>query len=61
MMTETQRYEMINDLIHSVKVAMYHHQQSGNIAARNALFEEWQEWIVDGPHEVELMDSILPA
>jgi len=60
-MTETQRFEMINDLIHSVKVAIYHHQSKGNINAANALFEEWQEWVVDGPREVELMDSILPA
>jgi predicted metal-dependent hydrolase len=60
-MNDNQRTAMIHDLIHAVKVAMYHHQQSGNVAARNALFEEWQEWIVDGPREVELMDSILPA
>jgi predicted metal-dependent hydrolase len=63
-MNDNQRTAMIHDLIHSVKVAMYHHQQSGNVAARNALFEEWQEWIVDGPRDhkdVLLMDSILPA
>jgi hypothetical protein len=60
-MNDQQRCAMMDDLIHAVKVAMYHHQQSGNIAARNALFEEWQEWIVDGPRNVHLMDSILPA
>lgn len=60
-MNDQQRTAMILDLIHDVKVAIYHHQKSGNIAAANALFEEWQEWVVDGPREVELMDSILPA
>ena len=52
---------MMDDLIHAVKVAIYHHHYNGNIAAANALFEEFQEWVVDGPRDVHLMDSILPA
>ena len=57
-MNDQQRDVMMNDLIHAVKVAMYHHQQSGNIAARNALFEEWQEWLVDSHRDVTLIDAI---
>jgi hypothetical protein len=60
-MNDQQRAAMMDDLIHAVKVAMYHHQQSGNVAAACAMFEEFQEWVVDDHHEVFLMDSILPA
>ena len=60
-MTETQRCAMMDDLIHSVKVAIYHHQSKGNINAANALFEEYQEWFVDDHNDVMLIDSILPA
>ena len=52
---------MMDDLINAAKAAIYHHQQQGNHTAACALFEEWQEWIVDGRRDVHLMDSILPA
>ena len=60
-MNNKQRVAMMDDLIHAVKAAIYHHQQQGNHSAACALFEEFQEWVVDGPRDVHLMDSILPA
>ena len=61
LMNDQQRAAMMDDLIHAVKVAIHHHQEHGNHTAACALFEEWQEWIVDGCCEVHLIDSILPA
>jgi hypothetical protein len=49
---------MMDDLIHSVKVAIYNHQEKGNTNAAMALFEEYQEWIVDDHKDVMLIDSI---
>ena len=60
-MNDQQRTAMIDGLIHAVKVAIYHHQTKGNHAAANALFEEYQEWIVGDHRNVTLIDSILPA
>ena len=60
-MNDTQRDAMMDDLIHAVKAAIYHHQQHGNHAAACALFEEFQEWVVGDHRDVMLMDSILPA
>ena len=60
-MNDQQRVAMMDDLINAAKAAIYHHQQQGNHTAACALFEEWQEWIVDGRRDVHLMDSILPA
>jgi hypothetical protein len=60
-MTEQQRSVMMDDLIHSVKVAIYHHQEKGNTNAALALFEEYQEWILGAHFDVTLIDSVLPA
>ena len=60
-MNEQQRCTMMDDLIHSVKVAIYHHQTKGNHTAACALFEEYQEWIVGDHFDVTLIDSVLPA
>ena len=60
-MTEQQRSAMMDDLIHSVKVAIYNHQKKGNALAALALFDEFQEWLVEDHKDVMLIDSILPA
>ena len=52
---------MMDDLIHSVKVAIYNHQKKGNALAALALFDEFQEWLVEDHKDVMLIDSILPA
>ena len=52
---------MMDDLIHSVKVAIYNHEENGDSTYAYALFEEFQEWLVDDHKDVMLMDSILPA
>jgi hypothetical protein len=60
-MNDKQRNAMMDDLLHAVKVAMYHHQQQGNHTAACALFEEFQEWVVGDHLDVTWIDSILPA
>ena len=49
---------MMDDLIHAVKAAIYHHHEKGDHAAACALFEEWQEWVVGDHREVHLIDAI---
>ncbi len=60
-MTEQQRSAMMDDLIHSVKVAIYNHEENGDSTYAYALFEEFQEWIVGDHFNVTLIDSVLPA
>ena len=60
-MNDNQRAAMMDDLIHSVKVAIYNHEENGDSTYAYALFEEFQEWLVDDHKDVMLMDSILPA
>jgi hypothetical protein len=57
-MTETQRCAMMDNLIHSVKVAIYNHEENGDSTYAYALFEEFQEWLVDEHKDVMLIDSI---
>ena len=57
-MNDQQRDVMMNDLIHAVKAAIYHHHEKGDHAAACALFEEWQEWVVGDHREVHLIDAI---